>query len=261
MKRVLTFETISFGSCMIMMLLNIIVCFVPLNGESTNFELTKSYPNLFNPASYTCLIWIVVLISMTIVALYLLAAKYKDKKSLYPNQFYIYFILVCLTNIIWNIAWSFNYLALAVMLSVTGVIILCKMNEILAMGESKIISFSFQLYFGLLLITGVSDIMALITSIGWMESYLSEEIWTVSLITLLTAISGYLVSRYHYIFTGFAVIWAYIGMLIKHIHNSEMNTGFWYIIISIIIGIVILTGITLTKLFLFFKKQSRLKNL
>lgn len=242
MKKILTLEVISLISCFVMMIINIMVCFIPLNGKLTIIELVNLYPNLMTPANYTFLIFIFIFLSITVFSMYITAAAYRNKQNLYPALFYIFFIITCVTDIGWIIAWSYNYLALSVVLSITGVLVLFRMNEILVNSEAKLIRIPFQLYFGWMMVICASGIMALITSIGLMSSLKIEEYLTVFLIILISTASVYLVVKYHYVFSVLSVIWAYIGMLVMLISKSGSGKQYLYIIITIIISITILAG-------------------
>jgi|GEM_PF-694063 hypothetical protein len=261
MKNSLNLEKISKGSFIIMFFLNFAACIIPINKKTTIIETVGFYPNLLSPADCTFYVWPLILLLLAGFTFFSMFQRHREQ-SLYGEQFYVSYIIMCYSNIVWIFALSYNYLALSVMFSTTGLISLCRINHLMlldsfSMGIDKIIRLPFQMYFGWLMITTTNGILVLLLSIGWAGVLIPEEFFALLLLIVLTVITAVLVLKYHDIVACFTVIWAYSGIFAKHILKTEWNRQYPHIIIGTVICIAILFGITFFYLFLTYKKRNR----
>ena len=109
----------------------------------------------------------------------------------------------------------------------------------------------FSVYFGWITVAAIANITVFLVSIGWNGFGISDFIWT-SIILLVGALIGILrMSRDKNIAYGLVLVWAYLGILLKHVSTSGFGGQYPSIIATVILCLV-LFGFFVTRLI--FKK-------
>ncbi len=242
----------------VMAILNILANLLPLNGITTG-ALSDRFPSLITPADYTFLIWTLIyalLLSFILYQLDLFGQKRKLSGKM-MDYIKLYFIMSCLCNAGWIIAWHYNYIALSLMLIILILICLSFINsyvytEELSLQEKIFIRLPFSIYFGWITVATVVNISVLLISIRWSGFGISASVWTIlaALIILIVAsINTIKHKSFAYIFT---VIWAYVGILVKHASKTEMDGRYPGVMIAVVICILILLS---EMAYIIFKKK------
>jgi len=87
----------------------------------------------------------------------------------------------------------------------------------------------------------MANIKILLVSIRWNGLEISDTIRTIIILVLLFCIVTYRTFKNKDIAYCLAVIWAYVGILVKHTSETELNGQYPQIILSVIVCIVLLT--------------------
>ena len=117
--------------------------------------------------------------------------------------------------------------------------------------EKFFISTPFSVYFGWITVATIANITVFLVSINWNGFGVAEYIWT-SIILLIGTLIGILrMCKDKNVAYGLVLIWAYFGILFKHLSLSDFNGQYLSIIVTLILCLV---------LFIFFVARIISKN-
>jgi hypothetical protein len=166
-------------------------------------------------------------------------------EALYHTR--IVFIGFCVLNMLWAIAWQFDYIALATMILFIMVIcmrFLCKdlSREDMSDREKILIKLPFSLLYGWLTILTISSFAILFVSIRWKAFGIPITFWVVAALTVLAVYAVIRTLKNKDLAYCLTIIWGYAGILVKHAAKDKLNRQYPIIIAAIIFGIIILAG-------------------
>lgn len=231
----------------IMIAINILANVLPLNGVTTA-GISDIYPSLITPAGYTFIIWILVYLLLFAFTIDQIGIFGEHKRKINPdlfNHIRVFYIITCLSNGAWLIAWHYKYIALSLMLIIIILICLAIINktlyaEELTKQEKLLIRLPLSIYYGWITVATVTNAAVLLVSIRWMRYGISEIKWTIISAAIILIATSYNALRNKNIAYTITIIWAYAGILIRHISATGLNGKFPSIIISVIICIIVL---------------------
>ncbi len=237
------FPVIAF---LVMMAVNILDNLLPINGFATG-DLFDNYPSLITPAGYTFLIWTVIHILLFTYVVYLseLIGLKRKLASKISDFIRLLFILTCLCNIAWVFAWHFRYIALSLVLIITILVCLSLINkyvysEELSFSEKIFVRLPFGIYFGWITVVTVVNTSVLLKSISWSGFGISARLWTSIAALIIFIIASVNTLKNKSLAYAAAVIWAYVGIIVKHTSRDAFNYQYPEIVILIIICILFL---------------------
>ncbi len=213
----------------LMVLMNYLANALPLNNKTTG-EISAQYPNLFVPAGITFSIWGVIYLLLFGFIIFQFFGYNKEKVNVIGWAF----ALSCLFNATWIIAWHYDQLPVSLLLMTGLLITLIFINIKLqpyAYGLTKV---AFGIYLGGICIATIANITALLVSYDWGGWGISQETWAILMILAGTAITALALMRMNNPFVGLAVIWAFIGIIIKRQVDYPLIVG------AAIVGIVVM---------------------
>lgn len=251
-KKTNTFiKIITIVSFLIMIIVNALANIIPINGVTTG-EVSNSYENLFAPAGYTFAIWGLIYILLAGYTLYQFGFfqtnRITDMSSLF-NKIGLFFFISSISNVLWIFSWHYYYIGLSLLFMI--VILLCLIIIVEEINKNEFsLKFSFKdmffirlpfsVYFGWITIATIANVTTFLVSIGWDGFGISEVAWTIIIITVGLLISIVTILKNKDIAYGLVIIWAYVGILVKHISPSGFDGQYTSIITTVIISIVIL---------------------
>jgi hypothetical protein len=224
-----------------MVLMNYLANALPLNNKTTG-ELSDSFPNLFVPAGITFSIWGVI---------YLLLIIYCIVQFTGSNQVVIanigwFFGISCVLNALWIVFWHYGKLPASLIVMVGLLITLIYINLYIKELPFGFIKAAFGIYLGWICIATIANVTALLVNTGWNGFGISQEVWTIVMISVGTLLATLTLYRLGNPFLGLAVIWAFTGIIIKR------HDDFRSIVITAVVGITIVTIVTI---YGFFRKS------
>ncbi len=229
--------TIAFIAVIVM---NTLANTLPLNGQTTG-EVSNRLLVLFTPAGYVFSIWSIIYL---LLAIWIIAFWVRLKKGQTPSsKIALYFILSCVANISWLLLWHYELFAWSIlaMLGYLGALIgLYLQYENAQISATERLPISINL--GWISVATIANISFVLTYYNWNGWGLSDQLWTVIMLTFATALALHI--RFHHMDVPFAFvfIWAFIGIAIKHGPSEMLVTT-----ASLFLSGVILTGILLIK--------------
>jgi len=244
------------ASYLIMIGLNAAANIFRFNGITTG-EVSDSYPNLFAPAGITFSIWGVIYILLIVYIIYSIKILWDTKvqgtqcRNVYLENTAFYFMLSSVANAIWMITWHYRLLFASVILmsfilwclySINKSAVRVYGNCCLKNKEQLIIRLPFGIYFGWITVAFVANITTLLVSYGF-DGGSYERYITVGVLLLAAGIAFLIIYKQSNVFYGPAVIWAYLGILNKHISKNGFAARYPDIIITVIICLAVLIGI------------------
>lgn len=223
-------KLIAAGAFAATVLVNALANLLPINGKNTG-AISDSYPNLFAPAGVTFSIWSVIYILLAAYTLYQLGI-FREKKSSLKNNTLLevapLFIATSLGNIAWIFTWHYEIMWLSVILMITILVHLIRINNILrdetyTLKEFFMVKLPFSIYFGWITVATIANVATWLVSINWDGFMIRPGIWTVVML-IVGAIIGLAVTFRNQDFAyGAVFIWAYTGILIKHLSPDGWN--------------------------------------
>lgn len=225
-----------------MIFVNAMANILPLGGKTTG-QVSAKYQNLFTPAPITFSIWgvIYVLVAVFVVLQFI---PEKDISRPYGGIAFT-FVLTCIFNIAWMFCWHYDKIAASVVMMLGLLLSLIILNGLVGnaadyAGIRKLIPIGFQVYLGWICAATIANISAFLKSIGWNGFEVSAELWTVLVILAGMIIGVLFILISHQIFSPLAIVWAYVGILIRHIGKAGYGMQYGLVVFTLIVSIAVL---------------------
>ena len=244
-----------------MVTVNALANILPINGITTG-QVSDSYPNLFTPAGFTFSIWGLIYLLLAGYTLYQLGLfrgpKDADSKDMLRKTG-ILFSLSSIANTAWIFAWHYRMIPLSMVLM--AVILVCLIviretlgREILTPRERLFIGLPFSVYFGWITVATIANATVLLVSLGWDGFGIAEPVWAVIVLIAGMLIGIVTMIRYRDVAYGLVLIWAYLGIYIKHV--SAKGFAGQYPVVMIAAALCILV-FALTAAYILLNRKKR----
>lgn len=219
MKALKWINTAAFAA---MIAVNALANLLPIGGNTTA-QVAEAYPNLFAPAPITFAIWGLIYIMLAVFTVYQWGIFDKGAvSSLTRKNVGIWFAVSCALNIAWVFLWHYRRIGLSMIAIVLllGTLMLLQ-RQLKGAGDSFLQRFAaktgFSVYYGWIIAASLANLAVLLTKSGWNGWGLSAGFWTSVLLLGGAAVTGAVVLPGQNRVAGLAVMWAYAGILIRHI--------------------------------------------
>ncbi|MDG6244154.1 MAG: tryptophan-rich sensory protein [Methanolobus sp.] len=230
-----------------MVIVNILANSLPINGVTAG-QVSDFYPNLFAPAGLTFAIWGLIYLLLAGYTLYQLGLFREGNESYSSGllcRISVVFSVSSIANASWIFAWHYQIIPLSLLLIVVMLICLIKINEMTSKGsltgrDYLFVRLPFSIYFGWITVATIANVTILLVSIGWTGFGLDETIWTVLVLAvgLIIALATMLKNRD--VAYGLVIVWAYAGILLKHVSADGWAFQYPVVIYTVLICIAIL---------------------
>lgn len=229
------------------LLINYLANSLPLNNQTTG-AISAKYPSYFTPSGFTFAIWGIIYLLLGVFVFQILLKPAAEIENSF-NLIILLFIISCILNISWLLSWHYDKILLSTMIMIIFLITLILLNKEINVSES-IIKITFSTYLGWISVALIANITVFITKT---ESafFLDNSILFYYIITFIgVVIVGLVLYFDRNIIYAIVFIWAYFGILLKHITKEGQyltsNLGIWYtaFLLFILIGLTTYTFIT-----------------
>ena len=243
-------NTIAF---LIMIGVNAVANILPIGGNTTG-EVSKAYPNLFTPAPITFAIWGIIYLLMLIFILFQWGfIGNRAFTSLVRDEIGIVFAISCIFNIAWIFAWHMKRIEISTILIVLLLLSLIVITRRVSRTNGSLLTYlmvnvGFDIYFGWIIAATIANISVMLTKWKWDGWGISDVTWTIIILIVGAIIASLVVIMDNRYFSGIAVIWAYIGIIIKHLGSSGYGGIYMTIVFAAAIGIVFIGCSTIYRL-------------
>lgn len=226
---------LSFIMFIVMVAINILANTLPINGVTTA-QVSDSYPNLFAPIGFTFSIWFIIYLALLLYSIYQIR-NYK-KEGFFLSAINRLFIISSLFNILWILSWHYKKIGLSTIFIILILVTLYRLN--MAIEKNSLNSYQyrftyipFSIYLGWITVASLANIVSFLVSIG-IDGY--NIFLNTFFIVLGLLLAMFYLIIYKNVFFGLSVLWAYIGILTKHIKVFDME----YKLILVVVGISII---------------------
>lgn len=223
---------------------------LPINGKTPG-QLSDELPNLFVPAGITFSIWGIIYLFLFGFVIYQAAELFntEPKGNSWFSKIGVLFILTCVANIGWILAWHYQYILPSVIIMLSFLVVLIAIYQRLGIGRVLVsnkvkwfVHVPFSIYLGWISVATIANITAYLVSIGWDGFGIAEEYWAIFLIMVASYLGQKLINTREDIAFGLVIVWGLTGIFIKQnaLSSTYNNTA-----------IAALVGIVLVLLYLF----------
>lgn len=234
---------------LIMVTINALASILPINGLDTG-QVSDSFPNLFAPAGITFSIWGLIYLLLAAYTLYQLGLFQQDKsagKAELFNRIGTLFALSSLANAAWILAWHYFNIFLSLGLMLVILVLLIRINLIIGQEELTardkfLIRLPFNIYFGWITVATIANVTALLVFSGWNQFGLSDVLWMLVIVPVGAIIGILTMLRFKSIAYGLVIIWAYLGIVIKHISPAGFAGQYPAVIIITVVSMAVLVA-------------------
>jgi hypothetical protein len=201
---------------------NALANILPINGYNTG-QISAFYPNAFVPAGFTFSIWGVIyllLLSYSIGYTY-----YTLKQEQYPKAFAfierinIYFLLTCVFNMSWIVAWHYLQIELSVVIMLlflsTLIQLFLKSNTMagaLTSTQKFILQTPFIVYLGWISVATIANSTALLVAYQWNGFGMPPVYWSALMILIAILLAVLMLKKFKAIPFALVVAWALWGI-------------------------------------------------
>ncbi len=234
MKRMRTCIKISVIITFVaMVLVSVFAETLPINGMTTG-QVSDLYPNLFVPAGYTFFVWPVIYLLLTGYVLYqfgFFRKKSENPHAALRDGIGVYFCVSSLANICWVLVWHYQMIALSLILIVILLACLAEIvqaigKENLAPKETIFLKLPFDVYAGWISVSVIANTTVYLVSLEWDHFRAVESAWTIAVLITGLAAGLRAILKYGHTAFGMVVIWAYLGILAKHVSKDGFSGGY-----------------------------------
>lgn len=218
----------------VMVVMNYLANALPIN-EKTTGQLSELYPNLFVPAGITFSIWGVIYLLLLIFVI----LQFRESDNELVKQIGWAFGISSALNVLWIVAWHFEYVAISLLIMIALLIVLIIISLKIRSNAMSFCKAAFGIYLGWISIATIANVVALLVSINWSGWGFSEQTWTILMIALGALIALLSVFRYNNPFFGVAILWAFFGIITR---QQALNPS---IVVTAIIGMGVVGAITI----------------
>jgi hypothetical protein len=235
------FNVVSF---ILMVVVNALANILPINGIGTG-AISDLYPNLFAPAGITFSIWGVIYLLLAGFVVYQLGISRNDGTFDLWWGISPLFIISSVANTIWIFSWHYQIIPLSMILMAIILVCLILINKKinrhqLTMKESIFIRLPFSVYFGWITVATIANATTLLVSLNWNGWGLSERMWMVIILLIGLAIGVATTVRNKDVAYAFVILWAYLGILIKHLSATGFAGNYPDIITTVCISMFVI---------------------
>lgn len=240
---------------LMMVAVNALANILPINGVTTG-QVSNSFPNLFAPAASTFAIWGLIYLLLGLYTVYQWG-RWGGPSAISVHSMQdirAYFIFSSLANAAWILAWH-NYLIwLSVLLMLVILFSLTKINQELAgiklePWDRMLVRLPFSVYFGWITVATIANITVWLVAMEWGGFGLSAAAWTIIAVLLGLAISSVVAWKNQDIAYGLVIIWAYGGILNKHLAASGFAGRYPQVVVTVILALLVMTAVIVAVLY------------
>ena len=201
---------------------NALANILPINGYNTG-QISAFYPNAFVPAGFTFSIWGVIYL---LLLFYTIGFTYYTlKQEQYPKAFTlierinIYFLLTCVFNMSWIVAWHYLQIELSLVIMllflITLIQLFLKSNTIardLTLSQRFILQTPFIVYLGWISVATIANTTALLVAYKWTALSIAPVYWSASMILIALLLAMLMLKKFKAVPFALVVTWALWGI-------------------------------------------------
>lgn len=220
-----------------------------LNGE-TMASISAKYQTLFTPAGYAFSIWGIIYIGLLgFVIYYSPLAKSTVAKEKVVSTIGWWFVLSCMANSVWVVAWLYDYTFLSILLMVIIFISLLKIIQQIKpelqspnLKTRLFVQWPFHIYSGWISVALIANVAVLLKKVQWNGFGISETTWTIVMIVIAALVHLFMLWKQKIPVFALVAVWALLAIALA---NHQSNDPVFITALSVaifIFGNIVLQG-------------------
>ena len=201
---------------------NALANILPINGYNTG-QISAFYPNAFVPAGFTFSIWGVIYLLLLFYTIgftyYTLKQEQNPKAFALIERINIYFLLTCVFNMSWIVAWHYLQIELSLVIMllflITLIQLFLKSNTIardLTLTQRFILQTPFIVYLGWISVATIANTTALLVAYKWTALSIAPVYWSASMILIALLLAVLMLKKFKAVPFALVVAWALWGI-------------------------------------------------
>jgi len=221
------------------------------NGNTMK-TVSDKYHNYFTPASYAFAIWGVIYLGLLGFVIYTGRSLFKKTGSEGENvveEIGWWFVISCVVNSLWVIAWLYDATGISVILmsilliSLLKIIINTRMElDFHPLKKYLLIFWPFAFYSGWITVAIIADVAAWLTKINWNGWGISPVSWTIIMIIITCLINVVMILKRNLREYAVVGIWALIAIAVSNQNEVHSIVIVSYVAAAIIFLFIILSS-------------------
>jgi hypothetical protein len=215
-------------SLILVLVVNFLANFLPINGVTTG-EVSDQFPILFVPAGYVFSIWGLIYVALIAFVIYSMTPKGLANQQI--DSIVWWFVASNLFNTAWIFLWHYQQFTLTLIpifgLLISLIAIYVKLRigiQKRSLSESLLVSLPFGIYLGWATVAVVANVAQALYNLGWNGAPLTAPIWTVIMLGVASLLGVLMIFLRHEIAYPLVLVWAFIGIWVKHSDTSLVST-------------------------------------
>ncbi|NLI20355.1 MAG: tryptophan-rich sensory protein [Clostridiales bacterium] len=243
-------------SFLIMVTVNALANALPINGLTTG-EAANRFENLFTPAPLTFAIWGAIYLLLGVYVVFQLVrgqAEPDPERQRLLGRVGRWFIFSSLLNAAWIFAWHYQRITMSMAIMALLLVSLTRIGWLLraphcSPREELALRMPFGLYFGWITVATIANAVVWLVRVGWDRWGIDAPVWMAVLLVVGAVIAGVTMYRIRNVTYGLAVLWAYAGILNRHLsaqwYNGQYPLVVWTTVVSlaVLLAVLVVTAI------------------
>ena len=218
---------VSFGAYLAMILVNALANILPINGITTG-AVSDAYFNLFAPTGLTFSVWGVIYLLLGVYAVrQVLGLRPREGAAVDPLAIRInaFFAVSSIANVLWIFAWHYRviWLSLLLMLVILACLILISFP---LRKTDPLTKAAFGVYFGWITVATIANATTFLVSLGVPDNTVGATLQTAIVLLVGLVLAGLTILIQKNVGYGLVLIWAYLGIYLKHIDPAQFDRGY-----------------------------------
>jgi len=202
------------GAYVMMVLVNAIAEWLPLNGQTTG-EISRKVNVLFTPAGYVFSIWGFIYVLLAIWILRQFPSSRRDL-PIY-RQAFVPFVVSCIFNALWIVVWHYEYFLFSVVVMLALLFTLIWLYKVVKRTNPRFFDlFPFSVYLGWISVATIANISFVLKYNGWNGFGLSDAFWAIAMLLVATALALLFMRRQRDYVYPLVFVWAFVGIGVKN---------------------------------------------
>ena len=226
-----------------MIIVNALANILPINGLNTG-EVSALYPNLFVPAGFTFGIWSVIylLLLLWVVCSGMILWKGEYKNLIYQHVLSVapLFLLTCILNASWIIAWHYLQTAVSLVLMIWFLRTLIEIYKAMQVNRSSITGWPFLIlyipfviYLAWICVATIANVTAVLVNLQWNGFGIEPWLWSCIMIVIAFLLTVFFTIVKGEFAFGLVASWALFGIYSSQF-NSNAVVGYTAIVCSVL---------------------------
>lgn len=222
-----------------------------LLGNATTATISDSVPNLFAPAGFTFAIWGVIYLLLIGFILYTYGMG-RPKKSALDHEDRTMLVKVLTYNLIVNTLWMFMWqyrifwfsvsLIVAILMFLAWALDILRDKQLTRM-EYVLVKLPFSIYFGWITVAVVANVTTWLADLGWRGEPWTQGVLMVFVLIVAAVIGLVTAVRNRDVAYLAVLVWAFAGILLKHLSPDGFNGAYPSTIITLTIALAVFLSV------------------